>query len=80
MENNNIHINTEKLLRFVHDKVQQNELDNSSLVKLIELAGSMLNLETIPNYATRTGISYNGVKNNREIKEFFGVKFVIDND
>jgi len=80
MKEIDIQTNTEKLLRFVHDKVQQNELDNKSLVQLIELSGAMLNLETIPNYATRTGMSYNGVKKSREVVELFNVKFVIDNE
>ena len=80
MKEIDIQTNTEKLLKFVHDKVQQNELDNKSLVQLIELSGAMLNLETIPNYATRTGMSYNGVKKSKEVIEMFGVRFVIDND
>lgn len=72
--------NTEKLLTFVGTKVQNNELDNDSLVQLIEVAGSFLNLQTIPDYCERTGMSYNGVKNGRKIIQLFGCKFVIDNE
>ena len=72
-------LNTERLLQFVAEKFQQNELDNESLVQLIELAGGYLNLMTIPDYAKANGKSYN-VKNFRRVKELFGVKFIIDNE
>ena len=72
--------NTSKLLSFVAKKFQNNELDNDSLVQLIELAGSYLNLKTIPDYAKANCISYNGAKNNRNVKVLFNQKFIIDND
>ena len=72
--------NTTKLLNFVSTKFQNNELDNNSLLQLLELCGNFLNLQTIPNYAKENNISYNGVKNYREVVELFNVKFVIDND
>lgn len=71
--------NTDKLLQFVSDKFQNNELNNNSLVQIIELCGDYLNLQTISNYAKQHGMSYNGVKNNREVQKLFNVKFVIDN-
>jgi hypothetical protein len=72
--------NTDKLLNFVSEKFESNELDNDSLVQLIELAGIYLNLATIPDYAIKNNLSYNGVKKHREIKTIFNVKFVIDNE
>ena len=72
--------NTNKLLNFVSTKFQNNELDNNSLLKLIELCGSYLNLQTIPNYAKENNISYNGVKNHREIVVLFDTKYVINNE
>jgi hypothetical protein len=72
--------NTEKLLRFVSEKFEKGELDNDSLVQLIELAGAYLNIETIPDYAKRNKLSYNGVKKHRKLQTLFNVKFVIDND
>jgi hypothetical protein len=69
----------EKIKRFIFQKYQDGELDNSTLVELIILAGSYLNLKTIPDYAKEKGMTYSGVKNNREITELFNVKFVIDN-
>ncbi|HAN19638.1 MAG: hypothetical protein A2X13_14640 [Bacteroidetes bacterium GWC2_33_15] len=72
--------NTNKLLNFVSKKFESGELNNESLVQLIELSGSYLNLRTIPKYQHDTGLSYNGVKKNRIIKVLFSVKFVIDND
>lgn len=53
---------------------------NEGLVQLIELVGDYLNLKTIPDYAKATGLSYNGVKKSREIREIFNVKFVIENE
>jgi len=72
--------NTKKLCEFIHNKVCDNSLNNDSLVQIIELCGDYLNLKTISNYAKENELSYNGVKNNRTIKELFGAKFVIDND
>ena len=72
--------NTKKLCDFVQDKFISGELDNNSLLQLFEVMGQYLNLQTIPDYAKRTGLTYNGVKSTRMIKEIFGVKFVIDND
>jgi hypothetical protein len=72
--------NNGKLLRFVSEKFETGELDNDSLVKLIELAGAYLNIETVPDYAKRNQLSYNGVKKHRNLKIIFNVKFVIDND
>ena len=72
--------NTTKLLKFVADKFQANELDNNSLLQLIELCGSYLNIQSITDYAKANAMSYNGVKNHRQIVEIFKQKFVIDND
>lgn len=70
----------EKIKVFIFQKFQDGELNNDTLVQLIEQAGSYLNLKTIPDYAKENNMSYNGVKNNRKIVELFKVKFVIDND
>ena len=80
MNNTNIQQNTDKLLQFISDKFTNNDIDNDSLVQIIELAGSYLNLKTISDYAKVNNLSYNGVKKFREIKEIFNTKFVIDND
>jgi len=60
--------------------VSSGKISNDALVQIIEQCGSFLNLKTIPAYANESGMSYNGVKKFREIKEIFGVKFVIDNE
>ena len=72
--------NTNKLLKFTAEKFEKGELDNDSLVQLIELCGNYLNIETLPNYAKINNLSYNGVKKHRNIVKIFNVKFVIDND
>lgn len=75
-----IKTNTEKLITFVATKFEAAELDNNSLVELFKSMGSYLNLETIPDYAKRNKMSYEGVKKFRKVEEIFGVKFVIDNE
>lgn len=72
--------NTEKLINFVAIKYENQELDNDSLVQLIELCGSYLNLQTIAKYAKSNFLSYNGVKNFRKTITLFNQKYVIDND
>lgn len=72
--------NGKKLIDFVGCKVENNELTNEDLVQLIELAGSYLNLKTIPDYQRAENMSYNGVKKYRQIRKIFNVKFVIDNN
>ena len=59
--------------------IQQKGMSNECLVQIIEQAGFFLNPQTISDYANNHGLSYNGVKNYREIIKLFGVKFVIDN-
>lgn len=73
-------VNTDKLLTFVAEKFESNEINNESLVQLIELCGNYLNLQTIPHYAKSNSMSYNGVKKFRKVVEIFNVKFVIDNE
>ena len=80
MKTIDIQQNTDKLLQFTYNKFINGELDNNSLVQQIELLGSLLNLQTLPKYAKSNNLSYNGVKNHRNIIEIFEVKFVIDNE
>ena len=70
----------EKLATNIIKGVQLNELSNSDLIELIELAGNFLNLQTITEYAKNNKLSYNGVKNYRNIVTIFNVKFVVDNE
>ena len=67
------------LSEWLQEKMQNKEITNAELVQFIELAGSYLNLQTIPNYAKEHNLSYNGVKNNRNIVKVFGVRLVADN-
>jgi len=72
--------NTKKTLNFIARKFETDQLNNDSLVQIIELGFSYLNLMTISDYAKKHGLSYNGVKKCREIVVIGNVKFVIDND
>lgn len=73
-------IHTEKIKEYISKCMFKGELENDDLVQIIELCGKFLNLETIPNYAKKNNISYNGVKKCRPIVKMFEVKFVIDNN
>ena len=72
--------NTNKLIDFIANKYESDELDNNSLVQLIALSFDYLNLMTIADYAKKYNLSYNGVKKHRNIIIIGGVKFVLDND
>lgn len=80
MEIRNITDKGKKLCDFVTEKTMQGELSNIDLVQLIEVAGAFLNLQTISDYAKAKNISYNGVKNHREVAGIFNTKFVMDNE
>ena len=71
--------NTNKTKEFIYNKFSNNELDNNSLVQIIELCGMLLNLKSISEYAKENNMSYNGVKNNRNIISLFNNKLVLDN-
>ena len=66
----------EKYCKYLHE----NKVSDSFLVQIIEHSGIILNISTIPKYAKRYKLSYNGVKKFRNVVKLLGVKFVIDND
>lgn len=80
MEIRNITDKGKKLCDFVTEKTMNGEFTNEDLIQFIEVAGSFLNLKTISDYAKAKNLSYNGVKNHRQIIEVFNVKFVVDNN
>jgi len=79
MENAKIRENTDKLIEFVARKFEAGELDNQSLVELLQLSGGYLNFKTIAAYARAERMSYEGVRKCRRTEELFGVRFVVDN-
>jgi hypothetical protein len=72
--------NTDKLIALIATKFEAGELDSDSLVQIFEVIGNYLNLKTVSDYAGLHRLTYNGVINTREVKEIFGVKFVVDNN
>jgi len=73
-----------KIKEHLQKRIQENELNNTEMVEIIDTVGMYLNLKTIVNYATLENISYNGVLSrikSGKIKEYelFGVKFIISN-
>ena len=69
-----------EIIDLISNNFQNNNIDNSDLVQIIELCGNYLNLQTISYYSKNNNISYNGVKKCRKIIKLFNVKFVIDNN
>ena len=61
------------------ETIHHGKWSEQGLVQLIELAGDYLNMQTIPDYAVRNNLTYNGVKKTRTITTLFNVKFVTDN-
>jgi len=72
--------NTDKTLNFISRKFETGQLNNSSLVQIIELCGTYLNVKSISDYAKENNLSYNGVKKCRNIEIIFNKKFVVDNE
>ena len=72
--------NTSKLISFVAKNYEAGNLDNDSLVQLIELAARYLNLQTIAQYAKTNKISYNGAKNHRKHIKISAIKFIANNE
>lgn len=81
MEKQAISSNAEKLIYFVQEKYELNELSDNDLVQLIILCFDLLGLKTISKFAKSVGKTYRGVKNhNKKVVDVNGNKFVIDND
>lgn len=78
MKNTNRH--NDKIQDYISKVMYKNELDNDSLVQIIELCGLYLNIKKITTYAKDNKMSYNGVKKCRNIINLFDSKYVIDND
>lgn len=68
------------ICEYLNKRIISGELSNDDLIKIIELCGSYLNIQTISDYAKSNDISYNGAKKFRNNIELFGVKFIIEND
>ena len=73
-------IHIDKIEEYVYKCICKNELSNSDLVQLFERLNDYAGLKTITQYAKDNNISYNGAKNNRNVIELFGVKFIADNE
>lgn len=67
------------MLARLEKRIFESGVSNEFLVQLIELSGSYLGLQTIPDYARNHNLSYNGVKKARQKVVLFGVRFVVDN-
>ena len=71
--------NGAKLIEFLDHKMYLGEFTNDDLIQFIESVSKYLNLQNIADYANENKMSYNGVKNNRNIQKICNVNFVIEN-
>ena len=67
----------DKIEEYVYKAMLKGELN---VVQVFERLSPYADLKTISKYAKDNKKSYNGIKNNRNIIELFGCKFVSDND
>jgi len=72
--------NEKKLISFIGEKYQSEQISDECLVQIIELAGGYLGLKSIAEYAKANKMSYNGVKNHRKIIEVLNNKYVKNNE
>lgn len=72
--------NTRKTVNFISEKFENGELNNDSLVQIIERCIYYGNIMSIPEYVKTYKKSYNGVKKHRNIILIANKKFVMDND
>lgn len=73
--------NTNKLLKFISDKHQSEEINDDSLVSICVLCFDYLNLKTISQYAKEKGKTYRGVKEfSKDIININQFKFIKDGD
>ena len=72
--------NTEKLLCFIENKYADKEINENSLVEIIQLCGQLLNIKNIPTYCKDNNISYEGARKCRKVLVLFGNKFITDNE
>ena len=63
----------------IGELIHEGTFNNDETVQLIELLGMYLNIKSISDYAKENKMSYNGVKNHRNIITLFNNKYVIDN-
>lgn len=68
------------ILNNLEKHIFENGMSDDGLVQLIELANRYLNLMPIQVYAKKYNMSYNGVKNHRNVITVLNQKFVIDNE
>ena len=71
--------NERNKLNEIDKRIMTKGVSNAFLLELIELGFDYLGLLSISDYAKENKMSYNGVKNNREIHIVGGKKWIINN-
>lgn len=71
-----------KSLQKLGEAIYSGRWSNVALIQLIELAGDLLNIKTISNYAKHNKMSYKGASKESSIRKttmLFKTKYIIDN-
>ncbi|MDX1350074.1 MAG: hypothetical protein R3279_07500 [Putridiphycobacter sp.] len=69
--------NTEKIIILIINKLENDEFSHLQKIQLFALFFEYLNAGSITYVADRIGISYNAVKNNRQVLKLGGLKIAI---
>ena len=69
-----------KIKELIDSSMYENKLTNDELVQIMEQVADYLNLQKVSDYSKENNITPKGVYKCREVIDFRGFKYVIDND
>jgi hypothetical protein len=72
-------MNIKDLKQIITDSVSNGDLNNEDLFQLMEHSADFLNLQKVSVYAQSNNITKKGVYKCREVIDFRGFKYVVDN-
>lgn len=70
----------DKILLNIDKGMHLGLLSKEDLFEILKHVGPYLDICTIPKYSKANKLSYNGVKNFRDVRELYGTKYVLDMD
>jgi hypothetical protein len=73
-------MNIKYLKQIITDSVSNGDLNNEDLFQIIEHSADFLNLQKVSVYAESNNMTKKGVYKCREVIDFRGFKYVVDND
>jgi hypothetical protein len=72
-------MNIKDLKQIITDSVSNGDLNNEDLFQIMEHSADFLNLQKVSVYSERNNITKKGVYKCREVIDFRGFKYVVDN-